>query len=144
MYGGFAYVAEDVIDICPGLVAYDGDGGGSRLCRSSSPNVRCLPQRYMNAAPRRRTAAPPIAIPAIAPSESAWCELVDAGVKDADEGGIGVDERGINVDEGEINVDVGGSDVDDGEADLVSAGKFSPGLNAIVALCANSCCTLRV
>ncbi len=42
----------------------------------------------------------------------------------------------------EVEVEV--KDVEEDALDLNSAGKFSPGLNATVALCANACWTSRV
>lgn len=98
--------------------------------------MRCRPQRYTNAAPSRRTAAPPIAIPAIAPVESGGCEPEDAAAVAV----VGVAVTVAVVGDAVV-------DVEDGAADLVdstSAGKFSPGLKAIVELCANACWTSSV
>lgn len=129
------YAADDAIDIWPALGAYDG-GGGCWLCRSSSPNVLWRPQRYTNAPPSKRTAAPPIAIPAIAPVERGGCEPDEAAAT----GVVGVAVTVAVVADAVIEVDDGAADF----VDATSSGKFSPGLKATVELCAKACWTSRV
>lgn len=43
----------------------------------------------------------------------------------------------------EVEVEVEVEEVEEGAPDFDSTGKFSPGLKAIVALCANACWTSR-
>lgn len=81
----------------------------------------------MRAPPRSRTAAPPIAIPAIAPVDSEWlddADGVDVAVVAAAVGdGVGVVEEVVGT---------------------ISEGKYCPGLNINVAFFAYASCVSNV
>jgi hypothetical protein len=79
----------------------------------------------MRAAPRSRTAAPPIAIPPIAPSDKGW--LDDAEVADGAAVAVGDDDEVV-----------------DRVVGTISEGKNCPGLNINVAFLAYASCVSNV